>query len=171
MVQPRVHIALCSKRRRSRGGQEGLGGKQTSPVVHQQDYVLGKCLGGKKLRTKHAGFPLGQNQTIQLPATVNNSSPSEDEHLHSGESGLTRNSYWSVKYSSRNKLEGRSSMLNISVDRCEDKDQKTEKSTQKSRVFFKTKKVPHVQNEQRRDNLSDKISRHHSEDTTQTKSK
>ena len=93
MVQPRVHIALCSKRRRSRGGEEGLGGKQTSPVVHQQDYVLGKCLGGKKLRSKHAGFPLGQNQTIQLPATVNNSSPSEEEHLHLGESGLTRNSY------------------------------------------------------------------------------
>ena len=84
MVQPRVHIALCSKRRRSRGGEEGPGGKQTSPVVHQQDYVLGKCLGGKKLRSKHAGFPLGQNQTIQLPATVNNSSPSEDEHLQWG---------------------------------------------------------------------------------------
>ena len=84
MVQPRVHIALCSKRRRSRGGEEGPGGKQTSPVVHQQDYVLGKCLGGKKLRTKHAWFPLGQNQTIQLPATVNNSSPSEDEHLQWG---------------------------------------------------------------------------------------
>ena len=74
-------------------GRRGWGGKQTSPVVHQQDYVLGKCLGGKKLRTKHAGFPLGQNQTIQLPATVNNSSPSEDEHLHLGESGLTRDSY------------------------------------------------------------------------------
>ena len=59
-------------------GRRGRAGKQTSPVVHQQDYVLGKCLGGKKLRSKHAGFPLGQNQTIQLPATVNNSSPSED---------------------------------------------------------------------------------------------
>ena len=62
-------------------------------------------------------------------------------------------------------------MLTIAVDWCVEKDEKTEIAHKIKDFFLKAKKVPHVQNEQTRENLSDKISRHHSEDTTQTKSK